>query len=90
MNETIKALYRSMIQQTKGGQGERGKIEQEIERILELERSEMESSMYEQYRDKFYQVELLAEETGFVQGFKYAVNLMAECYMGEAVTVESE
>ena len=41
----------------------------------------MEPLEYEQYRNKLFQVASIAEEAGFVKGFRYAVLLMAECFV---------
>ncbi len=36
---------------------------------------------YETYRDKIFSAVGVAEEYGFVQGFKYAVMLLKECLL---------
>ena len=80
MDKRIRELYKTMAQ-TKNGMDE---VSKEIyEKIMELTREEkkaMDWKEYEQYRDKLFLIASIAEEGGFINGFKYAVRLIAECY----------
>lgn len=83
MNKRIRELYNSMIQM-KNGMDE---VSKEIyEKIMELTREEkktMDWKAYEQYRDKLFLIASIAEEGGFVKGFRYASELMVEVLQGE-------
>ncbi len=82
MDKRIRELYNAMAQ-TKNGMDE---VSKEIyEKIMELTRSEkkaMDWKEYEQYRDKLFLIASIAEEGGFVRGFRYASELMAEVFQG--------
>lgn len=77
--DKIKEIYINIVQQTKEMQKQRENVERQIESLLIEEREKMGKMEYELYRDKFYQVVMLAEEGGFNLGFRYAVQLMEEC-----------
>ena len=61
---------------------QRERLEKQIETLLEKERKEMDITEYERYRDQYYEITLLAEESGFILGFQYAMQLIAECGSG--------
>lgn len=76
-----------MIQESDHRDHVKQEIEKEIEKLLEEEKKKMDGAEYEKYRDKVFAVAELAEEEGFIKGFKYAVMLMAECFQhGESTT----
>lgn len=59
-----------------------------MEELAEIQQR-MEWKEFESYRDKIFAVSEIAKEGGFVNGFKYAVMLMAECYAGKCdITVK--
>lgn len=76
----ITEIYKSMMQETEDMQRQREALEKEIEAILLKEKKEMETDKYEIFREKFYQTAMLAEESGFKMGFRYAAQLMEECF----------
>lgn len=77
--EKIKGIYKNILLGTNEIQKQRGIVDKQIENFLMEEREEMEGRVFETLRDKFYQIAMLAEENGFILGFQYAVQLMAEC-----------
>ena len=46
--------------------------EEKIMALLNDEAQQMERQEYERYRDKIFQAAAIAEEAGFITGFKYA------------------
>lgn len=74
----IREIYRELFQGTPYMDEISKETESEIEKLLteELQRNRQE---YEQYRDKLYSTAAVAEESGFIKGFHFAVELMAEC-----------
>ena len=82
MNTKIREIYNGLNQAENWNDENTRTIEQKIEK----EFSEMQSTMnwkeFERYRDKIFAVSELAKEEGFINGFKYAVLLMTECYTG--------
>lgn len=49
-------------------------------RMCSEKKQELNWQEFEQYRDQIYEISSAAEEAGFINGFKYAVMLMSECY----------
>lgn len=88
-SKKIREIYNSYIQQT-GENDETGqRIQERISELLETRRQESDWKEFEQYRDQIYAVTAVAEEEGFISGFRYAVMLMTECYAGErGITAE--
>ena len=81
MCNMIKCFYQHMTQDTRFIEGMRKEMEKDVEELLKEERQESSWQEYERHRDKAFQIMVLAEEEGFVMGFQYAVQLMAECYV---------
>lgn len=90
-SKKIKEIYDNYIQKT-GENDETGqKIQQIIQEILRAAQQELDREKFEQYRDQIYAIAAVAKQGGFINGFRYAVMLMAECYVGEQdITVEHE
>lgn len=86
MDKRIRRIYRSIIQDTNYMDDARQEIQKEVEKILEEERKQMDWRDYEKYRDKVFSAVAVAEERGFIKGFKYAVMLLAECFQHEEST----
>lgn len=85
----IKAIYNSYIQETKGNDDAGMRVQDKIQEVLRKKKQELDWQEFEQYRDQLYEVSSVAQEAGFINGFKYAVRLMGECYAGDhMVTVE--
>ena len=76
----IKSIYDSFIQETKGNDDASRRIQEKIQNVLREKKQELNWQEFEQYRDQIYEISSAAEEAGFINGFKYAVMLMAECY----------
>lgn len=84
MDTKIREIYNNYVRETKGNDVESIKRQQDIQRMLKEKQQEMDWREFEQYRDQIYVVAAMAEEGGFINGFKYAAMLMAECYTGQA------
>ena len=80
MYDKIKAIYDSYIQETKGNNNASISVQEKVQRVLREKKQELDWQEFEQYRDQIYEVSAAAEEAGFINGFKYAVQLMSECY----------
>lgn len=89
MNDKIREIYNTMIQRTKFTDETSRDMEKKIKDLLKEEESRMEPLEYEQYRNQLFQAATIAEETGFIKGFRYAVLLMAECFVQDDITAES-
>lgn len=55
-------------------------VQSEVTKLLKKEEKQMDWREFEEYRDKIYVVSSIAEQAGFIKGFKYGVKLMAECF----------
>ena len=84
----IKAIYNSFIQETKGNDDASVRVQEKVQEVLREKKQELDWQEFEQYRDQIYEVSSAAEEAGFINGFKYAVMLMAECYARDFKTIE--
>lgn len=75
--EKTREIYRKLVQGTSYMYEVSKEIEEGIEELLDegLRRNVREC---EQYRDKLYSAAAIAEEAGFVKGFRFAVELMVE------------
>lgn len=80
MHKRIRELYRDRIQDTRYMNEINQHIQREIAELLQEEETRMDWQEYEEYRDKVFQISSIAEEGGFIKGFKYAVRLMTECF----------
>lgn len=80
MYTKIQAIYDSYIQETKGNDDASRRVQEKIQDVLREKKQELEWQEFEQYRDQIYEISSAAEEAGFINGFKYAVMLMSECY----------
>ena len=76
----IKSIYDSFIQETKGNDDASRRIQEKVQNVLREKKQELDWQEFEQYRDQIYEISYTAEEAGFINGFKYAVQLMSECY----------
>ena len=88
MYTKIKAIYNSFIQETKGNDDASVRVQEKVQEVLREKKQELDWQEFEQYRDQIYEVSSAAEEAGFINGFKYAVMLMAECYARDFKTIE--
>lgn len=82
MKDKIREIYKNIVQNSDEMKFQRERLEKQIETLLEKERKEMDITEYERYRDQYYEITLLAEESGFILGFQYAMQLIAECGSG--------
>lgn len=80
----IKDLYSSFMQKTNGTDDVSTEAQKKIQALLRTKQKEMEWQEYEQYADQIYAATAIAEESGFINGFRCAVMLMAECYAGNS------
>lgn len=88
MNKKITEIYNAMIQRTKFTDEISREMEKKLKELLKKEESQMEPLEYEQYRNKLFQAASIAEEAGFIKGFRYAVLLMAECFVTDDMAVK--
>ena len=63
--------------------------QKKIQDILKKKKEQMDWLEYEKYAEQIYAVAAVAEESGFINGFRHAVLLMAECY-GASRDITSE
>ena len=73
MDKMIKEIYNGVVRGS-------GYMAGSDKRIQE-EKNKTDWQEYETYRDKIFSAVGVAEEYGFVQGFKYAVMLLKECLL---------
>ena len=78
----IKDIYSSFMQETNGTDVVSTEAQKKIQAILRTQQEKMEWQEYEQYADQIYAATAIAEESGFINGFRCAAILMAECYAG--------
>ena len=88
MYTKIQAIYDSYIQEMKGNDNASRKVQEKIQDVLREKKQELDWQEFEQYRDQIYEISSAAEEAGFINGFKYAVMLMSECYARDFKTIE--
>lgn len=78
----IKEIYTGIIQGTKYMDDANRDIQNEIEKLFQKKKGAMDWQDYEWYRDKVFAVTSMAEEAGFIKGFRYAAALLLECFSG--------
>ena len=83
MYTKIQAIYDSYIQETKGNDDAGRSIQEAIQKVFREKKQELDWKEFEQYRDQIYEISSVAEKAGFINGFRYAVRLMGECYAEE-------
>ncbi|WP_306479941.1 hypothetical protein [Mediterraneibacter sp.] len=77
--ERIREIYLYLLSETDYLKEAGKAIEKETERLLEEDRMNLEKKTHEEVRDELFGLAKAAEENGFIQGFRYAVMLLAEC-----------
>lgn len=88
MDKMIGEIYKNMIQGTNYMDEINQEIQTKIADLLREEQKRMGWKEYEEYRDRAFLIALIAEEGGFIKGFKYAVRLMSECFIKKNTTAE--
>ena len=88
MYTKIQAIYDSYIQETKGNDEAGRRVQEKIQDVLREKKQELEWREFEQYRDQIYEISSIAEKAGFINGFRYAVKLMGECYAQDHIAIE--
>lgn len=63
-------------------------IEKEIQNIIKRKEKQMSSEEYERYRNDMYQAAFAGKRGGFIEGFRYGVRLMAECFSQKGDSAE--
>lgn len=84
----IKAIYNSFIQETKGNDDASVRVQEKVQEVLREKKQELDWKEFEQYRDQIYEISSIAEKAGFINGFRYAVRLMGECYAQDHIAIE--
>ena len=79
MDKHIRSLYNSMVQEGMEGDEITRYTNDEIIKLLKEEEDLPSQQEYGTYRDKIFRAACIAEESGFVRGFKYAFHLFMEC-----------
>lgn len=87
MYTKIQAIYDSYIQETKENDDVSRRVQEKIQTVLREKKQEIGWQEFEQYRDQIYEISSTAEKAGFINGFRYAVRLMGECYAEEHVAI---
>lgn len=88
MYTKIQAIYDSYIQETKGNDDAGRNVQEKIQDVLREKKRELGWQEFEQYRDQIYEISSVAEKAGFINGFRYAVRLMGECYTQDHNAIE--
>ncbi len=78
----IREIYLFLLSETDYLKEVGKKIEKEADRFLKADKVNFSSKTCEEVRDELFALTELAKEEGFIQGFRYAVMLTAECYAG--------
>lgn len=77
--DKIKEIYQNLMQETDEMKYQRKILEEKVEFMLRETGNQMDREAYEAFRDRFYEVAMVAEENGFILGFRYAVKLIMKC-----------
>lgn len=80
MDKKIKEIYQFLLSETEYLKEAGKDVEKATESFLKKGIVSLGENDYEKVRDELFAVTSLAEETGFIKGFQYAVMLMSECY----------
>lgn len=75
----IKKLYVNLVKERPQDRTDDLELKKEILKVLENEGKNERGLNYDEIRDIAFLVAEMAEENGFVKGFKYAFYLFAEC-----------
>lgn len=77
-DQKIRGIYR-MLEQS--GNGERNHtIERQVYDLTKEEKKTMKAEEYEELCDRYFAIAFLADQEGFVKGFKYGAALMKEVF----------
>lgn len=79
MESMIKKLYVNLVKERPQDCTDDLELKKEILKVLENEGKNERGLNYDEIRDIAFLVAEMAEENGFVKGFKYAFYLFAEC-----------
>lgn len=78
----IRKLYHDIAQESESLKYAGKCVDKEIDDLMAEWKTKMEMEEYEKLRDVVYHAALRSEENGFVEGFRMAALIMAECYKG--------
>ena len=78
-DKMIREMYRNMLREQEGTDKISKGTEQEIKNLLSSGGESGGQEGYARCRDCAFYIASAAEENGFVQGFRYAFRLFAEC-----------
>lgn len=79
MDKIIRKLYRDSLLENGCTDKISKKTLEEIQALLADKEGTMGEQEYECYQDEIFLAASVAEENGFVNGFKYAFRLFSEC-----------
>ena len=79
MDTRIRNIYVNMMKEKKNENKIDSELQEEIIKLLEDNGEHALDAEYEKLRDTAFLIAAMAEENGFVKGFKYAFQLFAEC-----------
>lgn len=79
MDKLIREIFDNRMEKTKNNKIDE-EIEKEIQNIIKQDEEHMPRKEYERYRDDMYQAAFAGKRGGFIEGFRYGVRLMAECF----------
>ena len=78
-SEKIRKIYNNLTEETDSTDEIYGHLNKQILELLGEDEKRMDASEYGYYRDRLFQIASMAEESGFVRGFRYAFRLFLEC-----------
>ena len=89
MDKRIREIYHEIIQGTGYMEEANRRVEEETRELLKEEEDVLDRMKYEALRDKLFSAASVAEEEGFVKGFRYGAILVMEMALsGQGFTAE--
>lgn len=79
MSKMIRNIYAKMVQESCNTEKIDKDMQEEILDLLKDEEKRLDAESYNQLRDNTFLIASIAEENGFVKGFRYAFWLFMEC-----------
>lgn len=77
-DQKIRGIYHMLEQSGNGGKNHT--IERQVYDLTKEEKKTMKAEEYEELCDRYFSIAFLADQEGFVKGFKYGAALMKEVF----------
>lgn len=82
METKLEEIYNNYVEDTKGNIENTIEIQRKLEKYIREKKEPINQQDLEKFKDQIYEIAAIGEKNGFINGFRYAAMLFAECFAG--------